>query len=165
MTDPTVLQVYVKGTPRPQPRPRFINGKVVSTASKPAKAYRAVVLAACKAVYAQCGQIKGPVQLDLNLYFGYGSAPDRAARPSRIRRRGNVGIRAPVYPLERTPCPPGRSLSAAACQRERGPRHKELCSLSLRRRPFETPAGEHEHEICLGSSALDNSGTADQGRG
>lgn len=83
--NPTTLQVYVKGTPRPQPRPRFVNGKVVSTASKPAKAYRAVVLAACKSVYAQCDQIKGPVNLSLQLYFKCGKHLDRIGKPHTSR--------------------------------------------------------------------------------
>ena len=85
MSNPTTLQVYVKGTPRPQPRPRFVDGKVVSTASKPAKAYRAVVLAACKSVYAQCGQIKGPIQLDLHLWFACGKHRDRVGNPHTFR--------------------------------------------------------------------------------
>ena len=85
MTNPTTLQVYVKGTPRPQPRPRFVDGKAISTTSKPAKAYRAVVLAACKSVYAQCGQIKGPVRLDLTLYFKCGKYRDRIGKPHTFR--------------------------------------------------------------------------------
>ncbi len=89
MTNPTTLQVYVKGTPRPQPRPRFINGKVVSTASEPAKAYRAVVLAACKSVYAQCGQIKGPVYLTLDLWFAHGKRWERGGQPHTSRPDGD----------------------------------------------------------------------------
>ena len=86
---PTIVQVYVKGTPRPQPRPRMVNGTVVSTASKPAKAYRAVVLAACKSVYAQCGQIKGPVTLRLDLWFAHGKRQERAGQPHTLRPDGD----------------------------------------------------------------------------
>lgn len=35
----TILRLYVAGTPRPQPRPRFVNGRAVSTASRAAKVW------------------------------------------------------------------------------------------------------------------------------
>ncbi len=89
MTNPTTLQVYVKGTPRPQPRPRFINGRVVSTTSAPTQAYRAVVLAACKAVYAQCGQIKGPVSIILDLWFFSAKRAKEFGQPHTLRPDGD----------------------------------------------------------------------------
>ncbi len=89
MSDPATLQVYVKGTPRPQPRPRFVDGKAISTASKPAKAYRANVLAACKRVRAQCGQIEGPAHLTLCLWFAHGKHKDRAGQPHTHRPDGD----------------------------------------------------------------------------
>jgi len=89
MTDPTKLQVYVRGTPRPQPRPRFVDGKAISTVSKPAKAYRAVVLAMCKSVRAQCGQIKGPVSLTLELWFAHGKRRERSGQPHTLRPDGD----------------------------------------------------------------------------
>ena len=90
MTNPTTLQVYVKGTPRPQPRPRFVDGKAISTTSKPAKAYRAVVLAACKSVYAQCGQIKkGPVSITLDLWFFSAKRAKEFGQPHTPRPDGD----------------------------------------------------------------------------
>ena len=89
MTGPTILQVYVKGTPRPQPRPRFVHGHTVSTASKPAKAYRATVLAACKSVRAQCGRIEGPVQLKLDLWFFSAKRSKEFGQPHTIRPDGD----------------------------------------------------------------------------
>ncbi len=89
MTHPTIVQVYVKGTPRPQPRPRMVNGTVISTASKPAKAYRAVVLAACKSAYAQCGQIKGPVYLTLGLWFFSAKRAKEFGQPHTLRPDGD----------------------------------------------------------------------------
>ncbi len=76
----TTLTVYVKGTPRPQPRPRWVNNHPVSTGSKVAKAYKAVVLAACCAARATHGQIKGPVRLDLDMWFAYGKRAERAGK-------------------------------------------------------------------------------------
>ena len=89
MTGPTILQVYVKGTPRPQPRPRLVNGHIVSTASKPAKAYRATVLAACKSVRAQCGQMEGPVQLKLDLWFFSAKRVKEFGQPHTLRPDGD----------------------------------------------------------------------------
>jgi len=67
MTDPIV--VYVAGTPRPQPRPRFVNGRVVSTGSKIAKMYRAQVRGECALVTFCQGVHHGPVDLNLELFF------------------------------------------------------------------------------------------------
>ncbi len=89
MTNPPIIQVYVKGTPRPQPRPRLVNGHVISTASKPAKAYKATVMAACRAAQQTHGQIKGPVHLTLELWFSYGKHPERAGLPHTFRPDGD----------------------------------------------------------------------------
>ncbi len=71
------ITVYVKGTPRPQPRPRIVNGHAISTGSKVAKTYKATVLAACRAAKEKNGTIEGPVHLDLELWFAYGRFPER----------------------------------------------------------------------------------------
>ena len=83
------ITVYVKGTPRPQPRPRLVNGHAISTGSKVAKAYRTAVLAACKAARAKKGQIEGPVALELDLWFAYGRFNERAGLPHTIRPDGD----------------------------------------------------------------------------
>ncbi len=89
MTNPPIIQVYVQGTPRPQPRPRIVNGHAISTASKPAKAYRATVLAACRAAQQTHGQIEGPVRLDLEMWFAYGKRAERAGLPHTLRPDGD----------------------------------------------------------------------------
>lgn len=61
----TEVVVYVPGTPRPQPRPRFVGGRVVSTGSKHAKLYRKVVEWACRVTE----PVHGPVQVELDLWF------------------------------------------------------------------------------------------------
>jgi Holliday junction resolvase RusA-like endonuclease len=42
-----MINLYIRGTPRPQPRPRFVNGRVISTANKHAKLWRQMIAAEC----------------------------------------------------------------------------------------------------------------------
>ena len=75
MSNPTTLQVYVKGTPRP--RPGLAPGRKVYKRTGPAADYGKIVQAACRAVRAQCGQVNGPVRLDLELWFAVGKRKER----------------------------------------------------------------------------------------
>ena len=83
MSNPTTLQVYVKGTPRP--RPGLAPGRKVYKRTGPAADYGKIVLAACRAVRAQCGQVKGSVLLNLDLWFNYGKHPERDGSYHTIR--------------------------------------------------------------------------------
>jgi Holliday junction resolvase RusA-like endonuclease len=40
-----LLRIHVSGTPRPQPRPRFVRGRVVSTGSRLTKLWRVIMMA------------------------------------------------------------------------------------------------------------------------
>jgi Holliday junction resolvase RusA-like endonuclease len=43
-----VIRIHVAGKPHPQPRPRFVNGRVISTGTKLTKLWRTIMLAAFK---------------------------------------------------------------------------------------------------------------------
>lgn len=74
------LVFSVHGTPRPQPRPRFIKGRVVSTADPKAKLWRLAVERAVKEAVANRGQrlplFTGPVRVTAVFAF-----------PTLIRKR------------------------------------------------------------------------------
>lgn len=55
----------VKGTPRPQPRPRFVRGRVVSTADPNARRWKANVEAVARAAAREHGQQSGPLAVSL----------------------------------------------------------------------------------------------------
>ncbi len=66
---PAVILIDVKGTPRPQPRPRFVRGRTVSTADANAKRWIASVEAATRAALAEHGQQTGPLSVLLSFHF------------------------------------------------------------------------------------------------
>jgi Holliday junction resolvase RusA-like endonuclease len=71
LTDPFVFSVA--GTPRPQPRPRFVKGRAVSTANPKAKLWRAAVERAARAAVAARGDalplFRGAVRVTLVFTF------------------------------------------------------------------------------------------------
>lgn len=88
MTTPFTFSVA--GTPRPQPRPRFVNGRAVSTASPKAKLWRAGVARAAKAAVAARGDavplFRGPVQLRATFTFAPpDGAPERIGTPHTLK--------------------------------------------------------------------------------
>lgn len=58
-----ILRAYVAGQPRPQPRARFINGRVVSTANMRAKVWKNSVVAALRRALQGRARIERPVGL------------------------------------------------------------------------------------------------------
>lgn len=87
MPDP--IMFHVAGTPRPQPRPRFVKGRVISTASKPAKLWRVVVERAARdAMRAlELEPFEGAVRLDVVFSFAApASARERIGQPHTQRR-------------------------------------------------------------------------------
>lgn len=81
---PEPIMVYVAGTPRPQPRPRFVGGRVISTASKAAKLYRKVVYDRCWLARLEGRPVKGAVSVKLDLWFATKDA-GRHGRPHTSR--------------------------------------------------------------------------------
>lgn len=71
MRKPFVFSVH--GTPRPQPRPRFVRGRAVSTASKSAKLWRLAIDRAARQAIADSGRaaplFDGPVRLVCTFTF------------------------------------------------------------------------------------------------
>ncbi len=71
------IQFGVRGTPRPQPRPRFVDGRVVSTAGKAVKFWKGQVQNAVKAALGNLGGAKevrrmfvgGPLAVDMLFRF------------------------------------------------------------------------------------------------
>lgn len=62
----------VRGVPRPQPRPRFVGpGRVVSTAGKAVKAWKAAVVREAKAVRAERGPLPKASALAVSLVFTF----------------------------------------------------------------------------------------------
>jgi Holliday junction resolvase RusA-like endonuclease len=59
----------VQGIPRPQPRPRFIRGRVVSTAAANAKRWIATVEAGAKALVQMKGKQSGPLSVAIAFRF------------------------------------------------------------------------------------------------
>lgn len=78
-----ILSVYITGTPRPQPRARFVDGRVVSTASRHAKLWKNLVisslLAARKGLF-----IERPVGLWCDAMFPTPKS-ERWGKPHAIR--------------------------------------------------------------------------------
>lgn len=80
------LVFQVAGTPRPQPRPRFSRGRVVSTADPKAKLWRQEVERACRLALANAGttkpMFKGAVRLSCTFTFAPPpSKRDRIGQP------------------------------------------------------------------------------------
>lgn len=78
-----LFHAYVYGTPRPQPRPRFVNGRVVSTASKVVKLWRGLLFQEFRNLRRGMPAIVDPVRVDLTFYFK--GKPDRWGQPHAIR--------------------------------------------------------------------------------
>lgn len=55
-----IVLLNVEGNPRPQPRPRFVRGKVISTADANAKRWKDLIQSAAKAAAQAHGQIQVP---------------------------------------------------------------------------------------------------------
>ena len=94
MTTQPALIFTVHGTPRPQPRPRFVHGRVVSTASKPAKAWRTMIQAAARRAMEANGwkigdppfYVAGPVRVSILFAFKTpASHPERFGKPHTQR--------------------------------------------------------------------------------
>lgn len=76
-----ILRAYIAGQPRPQPRARFVNGRVVSTANKRAKVWKnAVVLALRRALQGR-DRIDRPVGLWCEASFPAPNKPERWGKP------------------------------------------------------------------------------------
>jgi len=78
-----LFHVYVFGTPRPQPRPRFVNGRVVSTASKSVKLWRSTLYRTLRHAMMGRPALTDPVRVDL--IFSFKGKPDRWNKPHAIR--------------------------------------------------------------------------------
>lgn len=65
---PTIV-LEVKGTPRPQPRPRFVRGRVVSTADANARRWSNTVEVACRSAASAVGMIESPLAIVLHFRF------------------------------------------------------------------------------------------------
>lgn len=85
------IMLTISGRPRPQPRPRFVGGRAVSTADRKAQHWRSLVERAARQVMADMGPgglpawLGGPVRLQATFMFETGKrklwgAP-HAARP------------------------------------------------------------------------------------
>lgn len=64
-----ILHVYVDGVPRPQPRARFVNGRVVSTASKNAQVWKNRVMGALVGARKGAALIDRPVAMFARAMF------------------------------------------------------------------------------------------------
>lgn len=69
LSDVPPVLLTVKGTPRPQPRPRFVRGRVVSTADANARRWIASVEAAARQAAASHGKQAGPLSVLMTFYF------------------------------------------------------------------------------------------------
>jgi Holliday junction resolvase RusA-like endonuclease len=70
-----ILHIYVDGVPRPQPRPRFVGGRVVSTAGKNAQVWKNRIIGALVAARKGAARIERPVFLMSQAMF---STKDKA---------------------------------------------------------------------------------------
>ena len=75
MSQQILMTVY--GHPRPQPRPRFVNGRVVSTADQNAKLWRASVMAAAGRLH---GMAQIPVKSATKFSMAFVFPTDKPAR-------------------------------------------------------------------------------------
>lgn len=77
-TDSRAIMFTVLGRPRPQPRPRWVGGRMVSTADRKAKLWRASVERTVKAALADRGSdglpawLQGPIRLQATFMFETG---------------------------------------------------------------------------------------------
>lgn len=63
------MLIQVKGTPRPQPRPRIYKGRAVSCADKNAKAWIAAIENECRQVNQDGRDLAGPLAISLAYRF------------------------------------------------------------------------------------------------
>jgi Holliday junction resolvase RusA-like endonuclease len=80
----STILVSVKGIPRPQPRPRFVRGRVISTADANAKRWIATVEVACRAARDVAGKVESPVAAVLHFRFP-SKDKDRHGQPHTSR--------------------------------------------------------------------------------
>ena len=72
------IMLTISGRPRPQPRPRFVGGRVVSTADRKVLLWRSCVAKAAEAAMADMGPgglpawLGGPVRLQATFMFETG---------------------------------------------------------------------------------------------
>lgn len=64
-----MIRIHVSGTPRPQPRPRFVRGRVVSTGSHLTKLWRVIMMAAFIKHRPKTGPLAVPVRVDCLAMF------------------------------------------------------------------------------------------------
>lgn len=65
----SIVLLTVQGTPRPQPRPRFAGGRVVSTANPLARRWKASVEAKARQAASQVGKQAGPLTVAIDFTF------------------------------------------------------------------------------------------------
>jgi Holliday junction resolvase RusA-like endonuclease len=64
------MVIQARGTPRPQPRPRFYRGKAVSCADKSTRAWIDLIHQATRQALQANEELKGPVFISLEFRFG-----------------------------------------------------------------------------------------------
>jgi Holliday junction resolvase RusA-like endonuclease len=87
---PEAFFFRVDGTPRPQPRPRKVKGRFVSTVDPKAKLWRTAVTQACRAAIADSRRPRplfaGPIRLAIVFTFRPpSSAPERIGTPHTLK--------------------------------------------------------------------------------
>lgn len=83
MTEP-LIRIHVSGRPHPQPRPRFVRGRVISTGSKITKLWRTIMLAEFLKHRPKTGPIAEPVRVD-TLFMMPTKNKSRWGKPHTIR--------------------------------------------------------------------------------
>ncbi len=85
-----MIHIHVAGTPRPQPRPRFYRGRVISTGSRLTQLWRVLMEAEFRRHAPQGGPINVPVRVDCVAMFPT-KRVERWGQPHTIRPdRDNV---------------------------------------------------------------------------
>ena len=80
-----VVMLNIEGTPRPQPRPRFVRGKVVSTADANAKRWKDSIRAAGKMAAEARGMVDAGAVAIVMRFDMPTPKPDRHGRPHTFR--------------------------------------------------------------------------------
>lgn len=85
-----MIHIHVAGTPRPQPRPRFVRGRVVSTGTRLTKLWRIIMEIEFRKNAPKGGPITVPVRVDCIAMFPT-KQRERWGKPHTIRPdRDNV---------------------------------------------------------------------------
>lgn len=90
----TGVTIVASGTPRPQPRPRFANGRVISTADSNAKFWIRRVAHACKQAMDIVGgrqsmsELIGDGALTVKMQFRFSQGGDPMAKPKAHKQTG-----------------------------------------------------------------------------